>query len=720
MLKTFIATIFTLFLFHASAQRKEIDSLNKLLPALGDTARINCLNNLAHYYNNCFAQKYTRTDSAELCAGKAYAEALGVKYQFGIANALFNIGETNLIRCNFSAAQKFIQKSILIFQQINALAELNAAYMRLIDVYLSECDNPSVLKTIQIPFSYYKKTKDIGSLCGLWESLGSCYSWQGDDEKAFECFKNEYNLLKNVHDSASKLRMLKNKQGLFQMAGWSDSLAACTAEIIAYEKKMGIDTAGIDKKGFQFFVESKWDSAEYYYKKEYEYIQANDNVDSILKERRMVQNDIDLASVYQMEGRHTEAMPMFLKALQYDREKNITSEELEVLLNISGMKFYDKKYDSSIYYAKTLLAIAQKTRASYYIQSAYNVLWMVYDKKKDAVNAYNYFKKYSAVKDSTNTSSYQRQLAVINELDNEAIQQQKINALDKDNKLKEATIQKNVLIRNILIGGVFILIFLGFIIYRVINLKRKNEKLENATLQHSLELERIQNEKKQSELQNKATELEMQALRSQMNPHFIFNCLSSINRFILKNKTEEASDYLTKFSRLIRMVLNNSKRAFISLEDELETLRLYLDMERLRFKDSFDYSFSYKNAVDVGNIFIPPLLLQPFAENAIWHGLMHKQERGILNFDLCAEEKFLICVISDNGVGREQAELLKSKSAEKQKSMGLKITTERLSLLNNNSNEQTFFTIEDLIDENENTLGTRVHLKIFYKEMMEV
>jgi len=233
-------------------------------------------------------------------------------------------------------------------------------------------------------------------------------------------------------------------------------------------------------------------------------------------------------------------------------------------------------------------------------------------------------------------------------------------------------------------------------------------------------LHRSDKEKQFAELKEKASQLEMETLRSQMNPHFIFNCLSSINRFILKNKTEEASDYLTKFSRLIRMVLNNSKQSFISLEDELETLRLYLEMERLRFKNSFDYSFTYNNSVDVNNIFIPPLLLQPFAENAIWHGLMHKHEKGSLNFDFYTEEKLLICIITDNGVGRERAELLKSKSAEKQKSMGLKITTKRLSLLNNNSNQQTFFTIEDLADENGNAIGTRVHLKISYKEMMEV
>ena len=314
--------------------------------------------------------------------------------------------------------------------------------------------------------------------------------------------------------------------------------------------------------------------------------------------------------------------------------------------------------------------------------------------------------QYNALRDSVVSDQFMFKLSNYKKQAAFKKQQEQVTLLDKDNKWKEEELKHASEITWILIVGLFIAALSGFIIYKNLSLKRKNEKLEN--------------QKKQSELNLKAIELETQTLRSQMNPHFIFNCLSSINRFILKNKTEEASDYLTKFSRLIRMVLNNSKQSFISLEDELETLRLYLEMERLRFKNSFDYSFTYNNSVEAGNIFIPPLLLQPFAENAIWHGLMHKREKGFLYFDFCAEERFLICIITDNGVGREQAELLKSKSAERQKSMGLKITTERLSLLNNNSNEQTFFTIEDLTNENGNASGTRVHLKIFYKEMTEV
>src|SRR5258705_1706085 len=147
-------------------------------------------------------------------------------------------------------------------------------------------------------------------------------------------------------------------------------------------------------------------------------------------------------------------------------------------------------------------------------------------------------------------------------------------------------------------------------------------------------MQQLESEKKQVELQRQAVELEMQALRAQMNPHFIFNCLSAINRIILKNESKTASDYLTRFSRLIRMVLINSQKAMIPLEDELQMLRLYLDMERLRFKNSFDYTISFTNAIDAGAVLIPSLLLQPFCENAVWHGLMQKEEQGHLTIEL--------------------------------------------------------------------------------------
>ena len=232
------------------------------------------------------------------------------------------------------------------------------------------------------------------------------------------------------------------------------------------------------------------------------------------------------------------------------------------------------------------------------------------------------------------------------------------------------------------------------------------------------QLERSEKEKQLANLRQKTAELEMQALRAQMNPHFIFNCLSSINGFILTNETETASDYLTKFSRLIRMVLNNSKNSVIDLQEEIEMLRLYLDLERLRAQNSFDYNISFRNDIDTRSIFIPPLLLQPFAENAIWHGLKNKKEKGIIDIAFWLENNLLVCSITDNGVGRKKSEALKSKSAEKQKSMGMQITNERLALFNNDS-AQTIFDIEDLVDAEAQPAGTRVNLKIRYREAFD-
>jgi LytS/YehU family sensor histidine kinase len=148
-------------------------------------------------------------------------------------------------------------------------------------------------------------------------------------------------------------------------------------------------------------------------------------------------------------------------------------------------------------------------------------------------------------------------------------------------------------------------------------------------------------------------------------------------------------------------------------------LKLYLDMERLRFKDSFDYNISFTNSIDIDNVFVPPLLLQPFVENAIWHGLMHKEGQGKLDIALSIENKILTCIIADNGIGRSEAAMLKSKSAENQKSLGLHITTERLALLNKDFDEQTCFNFEDITDDEGNSAGTRVILKMHYRDLMD-
>ncbi len=294
-----------------------------------------------------------------------------------------------------------------------------------------------------------------------------------------------------------------------------------------------------------------------------------------------------------------------------------------------------------------------------------------------------------------------------------------LQLLNKDYQLKQEKLKQETMMKNSLAIGFILLLLISVFTFRTLHFRRKAERLRSIQLENELTVRELESKQKQTELQQRATELEMQALRAQMNPHFIFNCLSSINRFILKNETESASDYLTRFSRLIRMVLINSQKNTIQLEDEMEMLRLYLDMERLRFKNSFDYNIIYTNTIEPGSVFIPPLLLQPFCENAIWHGLMHKEGKGKLDIALSIQQNVLHCTISDNGIGREKAAELKSKSAENQKSLGLKITKDRLALLNENKDVQTFYNIEDLIDENSGAAGTKVIIHIGLKEKVQ-
>lgn len=208
-------------------------------------------------------------------------------------------------------------------------------------------------------------------------------------------------------------------------------------------------------------------------------------------------------------------------------------------------------------------------------------------------------------------------------------------------------------------------------------------------------------------------ETEMKALRAQMNPHFIFNSLNSIQKYVLRNQHYEASQYLTRFSRLMRLILDHSNQQNISLASETGMLELYLEMEALRFDHAFDYSITVSDAIPAETICIPSMLIQPYVENAIWHGLLHKKSKGTLqlSFSPAGDQKLQV-VIDDNGVGREKAGQLRSKQVLRKKSYGMQITENRISLLNQLTAVPTSLTIIDKKDEAGNAAGTTVTLII--------
>lgn len=224
--------------------------------------------------------------------------------------------------------------------------------------------------------------------------------------------------------------------------------------------------------------------------------------------------------------------------------------------------------------------------------------------------------------------------------------------------------------------------------------------------------EAITNKLKQTALDKRNTESELKALKSQMNPHFIFNSLNAIQDYIIDNKKGEASEYLGRFADLIRRYLMQSNAEYISLHEEIESLKIYLSLEALRFDDNFDYHISQSHALTQKMIHIPTMLVQPYVENAIRHGLLHKtKKRKLLVSFSSGAENTIICVVEDNGVGRKNTSQLKSKKDIGHKSFAEKATSDRLALFNKKINENVGVVIEDLY-HNDKPYGTKVVLTI--------
>jgi len=207
-------------------------------------------------------------------------------------------------------------------------------------------------------------------------------------------------------------------------------------------------------------------------------------------------------------------------------------------------------------------------------------------------------------------------------------------------------------------------------------------------------------------------ELEMKALRSQMNPHFIFNSLNSIQKFIWENKQEDAAEYLSKFSRLIRMILDNSMQKWITLEQELATLMLYMELEHRRSNNKFDYSMISDDRLNMKGILVPPMILQPYVENAIWHGLLPKDGRGRLNITIMpGSNDDICCVIEDNGIGRKAAGEANLRKEKNYISYGMQITGQRIMMAASNGQHGSVI-VEDLKTSEGAVAGTKVIINI--------
>ncbi len=369
-------------------------------------------------------------------------------------------------------------------------------------------------------------------------------------------------------------------------------------------------------------------------------------------------NDFFIAAIVNNLGIGYKRKKKYKKALEYFHEASEIALKIEnkyieasALNSIGKVNILLENYDIAGINGSKALKLSQEMDAVEWQADSWKVLSTVYEFQGDTKKALVAYKNYINLKDSV--LSEEKKV----ELTRKEMQFQ----LEKQETIANAEIKRQGLIKNNAIIGAGLLIFaslIGYLLY-----KRKRDALE---------------EKKIANFNTKVAETELKALRSQMNPHFIFNSLSSISDYMAKHDIDTANDFLIKFSKLTRSILENSEKKWISLEEDLELTELYIQIESLRLKNKFSYKIIRDENIDIENTLVPPLILQPFIENSIWHGISPKETNGHILIAYKKENEMLICSVEDDGVGRKNSKTLKPENT----SMGVKITKSRLEIIN--------------------------------------
>jgi len=407
----------------------------------------------------------------------------------------------------------------------------------------------------------------------------------------------------------------------------------------------------------------------------------------------------NLATLYMGQDELQVAKSYYLDAMQLSSYINDKFTLAEMYQNLGLIYQKTNQIAQSKKYFFKCLELAKPEEMFSLIINAELALSELYAQSNDYKQAYHHRQRYHNAYDSVNNIDQKNKVAELQTQFETAEKEKEILLLNNEKALQDLVVekQKNELSRQrmvmLLVTGVLlILIIIFYLIFNRYKLKKKNQ---------------------QTELEKKNIEVESRLLRSQMNPHFIFNSLNSIQNFILKNENKQAENYLIKFSKLIRNVLNLSREPFVLLHDDIQTLDLNLQLEKLRMKDQFNYSIDINPEIDSESTYIPPMILQPYVENAVKHGVANISFLGKISIIIQKKDNQLLCIIEDNGVGRGAKQ---TKNVKDHKSLGTQLIAERFELIEKQGSGNISQKIVDLKDKDGRGIGTRVELLIPFEE----
>ncbi len=555
-------------------------------------------------------------------------------------------------RSQFTEALKEYELNLKLLQGMNNKAGMSIMYGGIANCYGMKGELDSAVKYRLAAVKMAEASGSKKSIAAAHGNLGELYFTMKNYPKALESFRYHLKLSEEIGDRGGMIIPLSNVAYALMQTGKSEEALPLLLKALSFANETG------NHEGLSVVL---------------------NNLGTIYLERK----EAEKASGY------------FKQSLQVADEIGDEMDAALAYVALGEINLDQHNYQQALSYFEKAYQKARPGEMNERMQNALLGMATAYEKLGKSTEALKYFKKYSENKDSMLNEDIARQVTEMTTRYETEKKENQIKLLNKESELQKTEAARKeaefaVMRNSLIIGSVLLLlIFIGVLFF--IRNRRAHERIK---------------------MEKQVIELEQQALRLQMNPHFIFNSLSSINNFIGKNEAAEAKKFLTKFSKLMRLILENSREEFVPIQKEIESLQYYMDLEQLRSGNKFDFELQLDGQIDPENLLIPPMLIQPHLENAVLHGIMPKEGKGKILLSFTKKNGGLVCIIEDNGVGRKKASEIKAMEGSTHRSLALAVTQERLTILNS---EETKIQLEDLY-ENEKASGTRIKFTLPVKE----
>jgi tetratricopeptide (TPR) repeat protein len=674
---------------------------------------------------NAYIEARRNPDISILIAHRSLGASRTLNYKKGIADASLALGMAYLARYNKGdSAHYYNMQALSLYEETGDVTGKGRACYGLAYVYSFKGDFVTSEKYSSLALQYFEEAGDHRGMLNSLSALSYLARQQQDLDKAKTYVERAISTARNVKDTLPLAEATNDLGNIYkEMALFSQAIDAYFEALRLWELKK--DSGGMSiaygSIGLAFYYQKDNDRALEYFNKHLALSEKRKDLWELSK----VCNNI--AQIYNSRNRYDSALIYQRRGIELNREMKLPSGESNACYNIASTFLHLKQTDSAYWYINRAIDIATGTDmpipAEYYItlgniyrtqgryQRAVENSLKAYSlgKQKDLplivsdaslllseiyANighedlAYRYFREHTQLKDSISNDEFLKQVTRM-EIQYDFDKKEKAAEYEREQQriIQENKIQQ----QGLYLKGLLILLLL-LALFSLLYIRHNRLKAQYARI-----------------------DLEQRLLRTQMNPHFIFNSLCAVQDLIMADKPQKANAFLTKISRLMRNILENSREEYVALDKEIETLKLYLDVQQLRFEEGFEYDINVDQGIDPENVSVPPMLAQPCVENSIEHGLLPAKEKGRVTVSYTLRDGLMMLEVTDNGVGRKQAS--EAIPRTKKQSLSTQLTQKRLEHFRKILKEkQISYEIIDLYDDGA-AAGTKVIMMLPYRKI---